>query len=83
MQKFIPFKDVTVNCLCDIDEGKDLGVISIEKADQKSLEEIQEYVNKRALSMKAKQGFFLKNNSIYYKNYSQINSILTQTSSLI
>lgn len=57
MQKFIPFKDVTVSCLCDVDEGKDLASISIEKADQKSLEEIQEYIKKRALSIKAKQGF--------------------------
>lgn len=58
----MPFKDITISCLCDVDEGKDLANIAINNADQLSLEAIQEYIKKRALSIKAKNGNYYFSN---------------------
>lgn len=35
--KFIPFSSVNLNVLCDVDNGKDLAMIMVQDADQKSI----------------------------------------------
>lgn len=53
--KYIPYKTVNINVLCDVDQGNDLAMIMIEEADKLSISQIAAIVNKRAISIKSKK----------------------------
>jgi hypothetical protein len=50
--KYIPYKTVDVSCLVDVGGGKDLAAVLVENVDKQNLEEISQYVTKRASKTK-------------------------------
>jgi len=50
--KYIPYDQVNISCLVDIDGGKDLAVTTIEDADKKTVEEITEHLVEKATKIK-------------------------------
>ena len=55
MGKYIPFKEVNLSCLCDVDYGKDLALILIVNVGNMTIQQIAQYLNQRATDIKAKK----------------------------
>ncbi|EGR28706.1 hypothetical protein IMG5_170060 [Ichthyophthirius multifiliis] len=67
--KFVPFETVDVTCLIDIDNGNDLGAITIRKCDELSVLELAKYVKQKSEKIKKSKGDNIhkkRNNSLQY-----------------
>lgn len=53
--KFIPYKTIDISCLIEIGGGKDLASLLIERVDEKSLEEIAQFIHLRAAKVKSNE----------------------------
>ena len=53
--KYIPAKTVDVSCLVDVGGGKDLAALLIKSVDKLNLEEIADYIAKKAKPVKQEQ----------------------------
>jgi hypothetical protein len=50
--KYIPHKDVNISCLVDVEGGKDLASILVEKVDKLTFQDIARFIAKRAGAVK-------------------------------
>lgn len=53
--KFIPYKTVDVSCLVDVGGGKDLAALLVTEVDKLKLEDIADFIAKRAKPVKTEQ----------------------------
>ena len=53
--KFIPQETIDISCLVDVGGGKDLASLLIENVDNLTLEEIAQFINKKAAKVKTSE----------------------------
>lgn len=51
--KFVEFPTVDISCLVNIGEGEDLASLLVTKADEKTFEDIADFINAKAKLVKA------------------------------